>query len=101
MDELVKININIAERVYPMKVRPESERNLRTAAELINSLITKYKKAYAGKDLQDLLAMASLQIASELRENEDKNESGKIKEEISGIIQEINDFNIEIKRKIA
>jgi len=101
MDELLKINLNIAERLYPMKIRPEEERKLRNSAELVNSLINKYKKAYSQKDVQDLLAMSCLQIASELKEVEERNDANKMKEEINVIIQEINDFNIEKKNSTA
>ncbi len=61
----ISIKINIADRVYPLKINTEDEENVRRAAKLINDRIKEFQENYAVKDKQDLLSMCVLQIATE------------------------------------
>ena len=61
----ISIKINIADRVYPLKINIEEEEIVRRAAKLINDRIKELQDKYAVKDKQDLLAMSALQFASE------------------------------------
>jgi cell division protein ZapA (FtsZ GTPase activity inhibitor) len=61
----ISIKINIADRVYPLKIDIEEEENVRRAAKLINDRIKEFQENYAVKDKQDLLSMCILQIATE------------------------------------
>lgn len=54
----ISIKINIADRVYPLKVNMEEEEIIRRAAKLINDRIKEYQENYAVRDKQDLLSMA-------------------------------------------
>jgi cell division protein ZapA (FtsZ GTPase activity inhibitor) len=60
----ISIKINIADRVYPLKVNMEEEEILRRAAKLINDRIKEYQENYAVRDKQDLLAMSVLHYAT-------------------------------------
>lgn len=71
MGEL-SIKIKIANRVYPLTVKPEEEEGIRKSADLINKEIESFEKLYAVKDKQDLLAMVALKIASKNFELEKK-----------------------------
>lgn len=62
---LLRIKINIADRLYPLTIRPEQEEGLRKAAKKIEQLCKKFEEAYEVKDKQDVLAMCALQFASE------------------------------------
>ena len=65
--EKQKINIVIAGRSYPLGVyNSEQEEGMRKAALKINELISKFEDKYAVKDKQDVLAMCTLQFASQL-----------------------------------
>ena len=58
------IKINIADRVYPLKVNMEEEELIRRAAKLINDRIKEYQENYAVRDKQDLLSMCVLHYAT-------------------------------------
>ncbi len=60
----ISIKINIADRVYPLKVTTEEEEIIRRAAKLINDRIKDYQENYAVKDKQDLLSMCVLHYAT-------------------------------------
>lgn len=60
----ISIKINIADRVYPLKVNTEEEEIIRRAAKLINDRIRDYQENYAVKDKQDLLSMCVLHYAT-------------------------------------
>lgn len=72
MDEKLSINVNVAERLYPLKIDRDDEEKIRRAAKLINDKVILYKQRYSDKDVQDYLAMAALQFVIKLIECEDK-----------------------------
>lgn len=64
MAERLKIKLSIADRVYPLTIKPEQEEGLRKAAKEIDGMIKKFEQSYAVRDKQDVLAMCALQFAS-------------------------------------
>ncbi|WP_207427881.1 cell division protein ZapA [Pedobacter sp. SYSU D00535] len=60
----ISIKINIADRVYPLKVNMDEEEVIRKAAKLINDRIKEYQDNYAVRDKQDLLSMCVLHYAT-------------------------------------
>jgi cell division protein ZapA (FtsZ GTPase activity inhibitor) len=60
----ISIKINIADRVYPLKVNMEEEEIIRRAARLINDRIKEFQENYAVRDKQDLLSMCVLHYAT-------------------------------------
>ncbi|HVS91862.1 MAG TPA: cell division protein ZapA [Mucilaginibacter sp.] len=68
----ISIKINIADRVYPLKVNMEEEEIIRRAAKLINDRIKEYQENYAVRDKQDLLSMAVLHYATSSLKAEQK-----------------------------
>ncbi|MGY8987790.1 MAG: cell division protein ZapA [Flavobacteriales bacterium] len=65
MDKL-SIKLNIANRVYPMKINRDAEENIRKSVKKIEERIKFYEKNYAIKDKQDLLAMCLIEVATKL-----------------------------------
>ncbi len=65
MEELIAINVVIADRSYRLKTQPQDEGTIRQTAKLINEKIVEFKTAFAGKDLQDYLSMVLLWFATE------------------------------------
>ena len=57
--EVLSIKIRIADREYPMKVKPEDEENVRRAGKIINERIKSYREQFGIDDKQDLLAMVA------------------------------------------
>ena len=65
MEELIPVNILIADRTYRLKIDPADEEMVRKTASLINDKITEFKTNFAGKDMQDYVSMALLWFATE------------------------------------
>jgi len=64
MSEELVISVEIADRIYKVKVKREEEEVFRKAVEAVKSNIKEYAKMYAYKDKQDLLAMVLLQYVT-------------------------------------
>lgn len=75
MDDKLSINVNVAERYYPLKIDRDDEEKIRKAAKLINDKVQQYKQRYSDKDVQDYLAMAALQFVIKLIECEERNDA--------------------------
>jgi len=60
----LSIKVIVAGRTYPLMVDETEKENVESAAEDINRRIKHLQDNYAVKDVQDLLAMAALQIAA-------------------------------------
>jgi len=60
----ISIKINIADRIYPLRITMEEEEIIRHAAKLINDRIKEFQENYAVRDKQDLLSMAVLHYAT-------------------------------------
>jgi cell division protein ZapA (FtsZ GTPase activity inhibitor) len=90
----ISIKINIADRVYPLKINMEEEEIVRRAAKLINDRIKEYQENYAVKDKQDLLSMCVLHYASASIRAEKKvnNDDTDIAEKVYQLDSLLNDF---------
>ena len=65
--ELININIIIADRPYPLRIKPDEEEKVRKAAKDINDKIKQFQGQYAAKDKQDYLAMCALMFAVDIQ----------------------------------
>ena len=54
-EEMIPVNITIADRTYRVKVAPKDEEAVRKTAAIINQKMIEFKGAYAGKDIQDYI----------------------------------------------
>ena len=66
MENKIKIKVKIADRIYPLTIRPEQEEAIRLSVKKIDQMIRQFEKSYAVRDKQDVLAMCSLQYATKL-----------------------------------
>ena len=65
MDELIPVNLTIADRTYRVRLSPNEEGIVRSSVKLINDKIAEFKVLYAGKDMQDYIAMVLVWFATE------------------------------------
>ncbi|MFZ4769902.1 MAG: cell division protein ZapA, partial [Ferruginibacter sp.] len=65
MPELIPVNIVIADRTYRIKTQPEDEEVIRKTVKLINDKIIEFKTQFAGKDMQDYIAMVIIWYATQ------------------------------------
>ena len=66
------IKVNIANRLYPIRVNEADEAQVQEAAAMINSRVKTYFEQFNVKDKQDVLAMYALELATDninLRQN--------------------------------
>ena len=63
MDELT-ITVTIAGRPYRLKIEKTEEEIVRKAVKQIEEKIKEFSSTYAYKDIQDLLAMVTIQFAT-------------------------------------
>lgn len=68
MESLIPINIVIGDRSYRLKVSSNHEELVRKSVKTINEKIIEYKTAFAGKDMQDYVAMVLIWYATEVSE---------------------------------
>ena len=64
MQELIPINIVIADRSYRIRIKPEDEGAVRATLKTINDKIIQFKTEFAGKDMQDYVSMVILWFAT-------------------------------------
>lgn len=61
--DIININVIIADRPYPLKIKKSEEEDVRNAAKDINDKVKQFQQMYAAKDKQDYLAMSALMYA--------------------------------------
>ena len=67
-EELIPVNILIADRTYRIKTSPSDEEAVRKTVKLINDKILEFKTNFAGKDMQDYIAMVIIWYATQSSE---------------------------------
>ncbi len=65
MSELIPVNIVIADRTYRIKTNASDEEIIRKTVSMINEKIIEFKTQFAGKDMQDYIAMVIIWYATQ------------------------------------
>lgn len=65
MDNLIPVNILIGDRTYRIKLLPSDEQAVRQTIKLVNGKIIEFKTQFAGKDMQDYIAMVMIWYATQ------------------------------------
>lgn len=65
MSELIPVTVIIADRSYRIRIQPKDEEVLRKTIKTINEKIIEFKIQFAGKDMQDYVAMVLMWFATE------------------------------------
>ena len=65
MDQLIAATVVIADRSYRIKLDPKDEEVVRKTVKTINDKVIEYKTQFAGKDMQDYIAMVLIWLATE------------------------------------
>jgi cell division protein ZapA len=65
MQDLMAINVVIGDRTYRIKIEPRDEEVVRRTLKAINDKIIEYKTQFAGRDMQDYIAMVVLWYATQ------------------------------------
>lgn len=64
-EELIPLNLVIGDRTYRVRLKPSDEEVVRKTVKTINDKIVEFKTLFAGKDIQDYIAMVLIWFATE------------------------------------
>src|SRR5438094_931134 len=65
MTDLIPLNLIIGDRPYRVRIQPADEEVVRKTTKTINDKIVEFKTMFAGKDMQDYIAMVLVWFATE------------------------------------
>ena len=69
MDQLIAATVMIGDRSYRIKIHPGDEENVRRTVKIIQDKTIEFKTQFAGKDMQDYIAMVLIWLATEQQSN--------------------------------
>src|SRR5919112_855026 len=64
-NDLIPTNLLIGDRTYRVRIQPKDEEVVRKTVKTINDKMIEFKTAFAGKDMQDYIAMVLVWFATE------------------------------------
>lgn len=68
MTELIPINLVIGDRTYRVRINADDEEKVRKLIKVVNDRVLEFKYKFAGKDMQDYIAMVLLWFVTEQQE---------------------------------
>ncbi|MFM7388877.1 MAG: cell division protein ZapA [Bacteroidota bacterium] len=87
----VSLKLEIAGRTYPISVLETEQERVLEASKTLNDAINALKKQYAVNDLQDLMAMASLQLILKSNQNH-QGELNQLERKLESLEKEISNL---------
>ena len=89
----LSLKVVVAGRTYPITVNEGEETKVTKAAEDINKAINMLQDNYAVKDMQDLLAMTALQLATKPTNSSTTNkieaDYSAVEDRLDGLLKEL------------
>jgi len=85
-NELIPVNIVIADRTYRIRTNPSDEEVVRKTVKLINDKIIEFKTNFSGKDMQDYIAMVIIWYATQ---NTNIDNSSVVLEQLTETLQKL------------
>jgi len=85
MKNFIPVNVVVGDRTYRIKIKAEDEEMVRKISKKLNEQVNSFKAQYAGKDMQDYIAMALLWFVSENHENGEKIKTDDIRGRLAKI----------------
>jgi cell division protein ZapA len=64
-ENLIPLNLLIGDRTYRVRINPKDEEVVRKTVKTINDKLIEFKTAFAGKDMQDYIAMVLVWFATD------------------------------------
>ena len=85
MQELIPINVIVGDRSYRIKINATDEEKVRMVTKKINDQLLQFKTGFAGKDMQDYIAMVLLWFVTEQKDGNLNPELVKIADQLKGL----------------
>lgn len=95
MEQLIPVNIIIADRSYRLKIDSEDEEKLRKTVKMINDKILEFKTSFAGKDMQDYISMVLIWFSTE------QNKQGDEKIKLQEVTQKIRSLENLVEKAVG
>jgi len=64
-ESLIPLNLVIGDRTYRVRIKPVDEEVVRKTVKTINDKLVEFKTQFAGKDMQDYIAMVLVWFATD------------------------------------
>lgn len=94
MNDKFKINLRIADRLYPLYIRRDEEMMVRKAARLVDKKLATYMERFQGGELttQNFLAMIAFQFSYDYLKLSETRDVDVVLENIQEIDRELDDY---------
>lgn len=89
MQDLIPVNIVIGDRTYRIKTSPNDEEAIRRTLKTINDKIIEFKTQFAGKDMQDYIAMVMIWYATQAGSEKNPGLEKKMNEALEKIEEQL------------
>ena len=63
--EMIPTNLVLGDRTYRVRIQPQDEEVVRKTVKRVNDKLIEFKTQFAGKDMQDYIAMVLIWLATE------------------------------------
>ncbi len=90
--ELIPLNITIGDRNYRIKIASENEGQVRKTIKLINDKIIEFRGQFAGKDIQDYIAMVLIWFATQPNKALSDLSQEEISESLQNLEEQVRDM---------
>ena len=94
----VSVKVEIADGIYPLKVKSEDEGIVKQAVEIINQKIAEFERNYGVKDKKDVLSMVTLQLVSQLAK--EKNQAQEELSTLRLVLEDVEHMLVQHKENI-
>ncbi|HUQ65138.1 MAG TPA: cell division protein ZapA [Flavitalea sp.] len=84
-DSLIPINIVVGDRTYRVRIEQANEEIVRRTVKVINDKLVEFKTTFAGKDMQDYIAMVVLWYATIAAEDGDAGTGSGISSDMTSL----------------
>ncbi len=88
-DQLIPLNILIGDRIYRIKSLAKDEQHIRQTLKVINDKIIEFKTQFAGKDMQDYIAMVLIWYATDVTSKDNAVNDEEVTQMLDRIEQQI------------
>lgn len=89
METLIPVNIVIGDRNYRIKVAASDEEHVRKTVKTINEKVVEFKTQFAGKDMQDYIAMVLVWYATQVSTEQKNTSSGADIRQLEEALQQL------------
>lgn len=92
MSDKIKINLQIADSIYPVWIERSEEEMVRKAAKQVNNRLNKYQGRFPTVGPDRLLGMVAYEFSLENLKKEDRNDTIPYTEKIKELTEELEDY---------